>query len=412
MASEFDKLMKTHRELNKVGDFQKNLSEFQKNLKAVELSRPSAFIDSIMKIQEQSPVFQLSAKLKPNDELARLLAGPAADLKRSGAFNQKTPLPTNLIDMKRIQDNYESRFVLLEKSKFFRSMENFKKSPVFAAIEPLQKQMSGIQQAMEKMKNPWMDASKALHSVRGFGEIQALGLGLKTMNSFGDGFTSMARSFLGDWRDPISWPEEIYTDLAARADLYDELGYDPALSAFPNAAFEESLQIAGLSESSPSFVDLYGEPVPDPLGQDEKLAATRTNAAHRRIAGFETHLRRFIDKQMSKHFGPDWPKSRLPNGMYERWVDKEKKAVKAGRQTLPLIARADFTEYVDIVCKGDNWREVFKPFFERPENFRESMQRLYPVRVDTMHSRFITQDDELLLCFEVRRILIILRESY
>jgi hypothetical protein len=57
-----------------------------------------------------------------------------------------------------------------------------------------------------------------------------------------------------------------------------------------------------------------------------------------------------------------------------------------------------------IICRTDNWRQVFATFFNRPESVRESLQRLYPIRLDTMHARLITQDDELYLHVEVMRL--------
>jgi hypothetical protein len=69
----------------------------------------------------------------------------------------------------------------------------------------------------------------------------------------------------------------------------------------------------------------------------------------------------------------------------------------------------DFTDYELIICKRDNWREVFGVFFDRPENVRESFQRLYPIRLDTMHARPITHDDQLLLYVETRRLLKVIR---
>ncbi len=55
--------------------------------------------------------------------------------------------------------------------------------------------------------------------------------------------------------------------------------------------------------------------------------------------------------------------------------------------------------------RTDNWELVFKDVFRRPESVRESLQRLYPIRLCTMHARLITLDDELLLHVEVKRIL-------
>ena len=115
-------------------------------------------------------------------------------------------------------------------------------------------------------------------------------------------------------------------------------------------------------------------------------------------------MRKFIDEEMTRAFGTDWPKHRLPNGLYDQWHEKKRKAEQAGAEERPLVEYADFTDYVPVICRADNWREVFGPFFYRPESVRESFQRLHPIRLDTMHARLITQDDELLLHVEVKRL--------
>ena len=48
---------------------------------------------------------------------------------------------------------------------------------------------------------------------------------------------------------------------------------------------------------------------------------------------------------------------------------------------------------------------MFKPVFGRLESIRESFQRLFPVRIATMHARTVTQDDELFLLSETKRVL-------
>lgn len=79
--------------------------------------------------------------------------------------------------------------------------------------------------------------------------------------------------------------------------------------------------------------------------------------------------------------------------------------MKDGCPEEPLINYADFTEYKAIIERRDNWSAVFKSVFGRPEDIRESFQRMFPVRIATMHARLITSDDELLLLVETRRIL-------
>jgi hypothetical protein len=54
-----------------------------------------------------------------------------------------------------------------------------------------------------------------------------------------------------------------------------------------------------------------------------------------------------------------------------------------------------------LICKTDNWKDVFGVVFGRMESVRETFQRLYPVRLDTAHGRL---DDELLLSVEFKRL--------
>lgn len=43
-------------------------------------------------------------------------------------------------------------------------------------------------------------------------------------------------------------------------------------------------------------------------------------------------LRRFIDEHMTEEFGADWLKHRLPNGFYENWREKTRKAESLGAE--------------------------------------------------------------------------------
>ncbi|WFU04555.1 hypothetical protein QA648_27640 (plasmid) [Rhizobium sp. CB3171] len=98
-------------------------------------------------------------------------------------------------------------------------------------------------------------------------------------------------------------------------------------------------------------------------------------------------------------------KRQLPSNMLDSWVTKKEKARADGADDLPLIEYADFTDYKLIIERKDNWTQVFKPIFGRQEDIRESLQRLFPVRIATMHARFLTLDDDLLLRTETNRVL-------
>jgi hypothetical protein len=233
--------------------------------------------------------------------------------------------------------------------------------------------------------------------------MQGIGHGLRSMPAFDENFAAALRLDLGDWRDTITWPAKIFTDLAARSEFYVGLGFNAALTDFPLPAFEQSLDIAGLRRDLPAAVEGYPPQEPS-AGAHEEQGLVRTNAAHDRLQRLERLLRKFIDEEMTRAFGADWPRRRLPNGLYDQWQEKKRKAEQAGAEDRPLIEYADFTDYMLVIGKADNWREVFGPFFVRLESVRESFQRLYPIRLDTMHARLITQDDELLLHVEVKRL--------
>tara|TARA_R110002012_G_scaffold103911_3_gene243957 strand:- start:11161 stop:11403 length:243 start_codon:yes stop_codon:yes gene_type:complete len=70
-----------------------------------------------------------------------------------------------------------------------------------------------------------------------------------------------------------------------------------------------------------------------------------------------------------------------------------------------LIEFADFTDYLGIIIRRDNWREVFSAFWPREQDVRESFQRLQYIRIETMHNRVLLKQDLILLYSEGRRLL-------
>lgn len=105
-------------------------------------------------------------------------------------------------------------------------------------------------------------------------------------------------------------------------------------------------------------------------------------------------------------------KRRLPGDIRKAWLEKREKAKQYGEAGRPLIAYADFTDYQRIVTRTDNWEKIFRAFFVRRSSIEESFRRLYPIRICTMHARPITQDDELLLFVEVKRIMAAIRRLH
>lgn len=240
--------------------------------------------------------------------------------------------------------------------------------------------------------------------LQGKADLLSMGRAVNCMSAYGDPLSSFIRSGLGDWRDTIDWPKNIFTDAVARSDFYESRGFDRSLTGFSAPVFEQLMRISGLVREPQPFIDYNDERIErsDNFNGDDDLA--RNSRAFDRLERLEISVRQFINQKMTEHFGPDWPKYRLPNGLYDEWLLKKDKHLKAGGSDWLLVFFADFTDYEKVICKRDNWREVFEPFFIRMETVREFFQRLYPVRLNTMHARLITRDDLLFLHVEVMRL--------
>ena len=206
---------------------------------------------------------------------------------------------------------------------------------------------------------------------------------------------------LGDWRQLIDWPQINVSDPVLRSSLYTERGLNQALAEIPHRAFEQGIIAANLAYPRVQAADEYS--LFQEAESDSEEDIERNQNAYDLLFRFETQVRKCIDEEMTAAFGPGWEKHRVSGGKHKEW--RRKRMNKIGDSGQALIAYADFTDYLPIIIRNDNWDQVFKTTFERKESVQESFQRLYPIRLDTMHARLITQEDEIYLYAEVHRIL-------
>jgi hypothetical protein len=253
---------------------------------------------------------------------------------------------------------------------------------------------------MEAMKTPWLVVQQHALSARSFVDLQAIGGLANSMNSFSARISAALRIELGDWRDTITFDVPALVHPVARFELYDAQGFDTNLTHFSIEAYVETVQIAGLAVEGDTEADIISE---DDAGVELNSRAYET------LLRFEREIRAFIVAVMTKHFGVDWMKRQLPADLLDKWKDKKQKDMQKGGEDFPLIDYADFTDYKGIIERSDNWDGVFRPVFGRKEDIRESLQRLFPVRIATMHARFITLEDDLFLRAETTRIRMQLR---
>jgi Swt1-like HEPN len=299
---------------------------------------------------------------------------------------------------------YRSSFCLPDNNAVSLLLQEYKASSITALAGLPSDYLATVQNTIASMNAPWLDSSLAQQSMAGFVEMQGIGAALKSGYAFQSDFTTALRVDLGDWRDPITWHPDTFADSFIRVELYVERGLQPSLIDFPEEAFEESIEKAGLKSNPPPLEALFGPPIPPSNEGEDELNFSQNRQAYDWLFRFETQIRRFIDAAMSAAIGSNWPRQRIPNDMYERWNAKKEATEHGGGQRYPLIAYADFGDYETIISRNDNWKEVFAQFFHRKESIRESLQRLYPIRNTTMHSRPIVQADYLMLYVEVQRI--------
>lgn len=366
---------------------------------------------AVARLDELGGIHRLAAVHDRLSEFSRVASDPLEHLRLAGLADDGR-LASIAEQALSISDHLAASYELPGLETTQRLLQEFEATAHLPVGLEAHQQASAVQQAMEAMRSPWLDVNDRLGSLTSFAELQGIGRSLRSAPAFDEEVSEGLRRDLGDWRSPLAWSQDIFIDPLARTALYEAQGLDVGLTSFPAPAFRESLALAGLLVPPPPEVDGYGPPAElfervDEQEEDdeEEEAFRRTNEAHARLTRFEMHIRRFIDLRMTSAYGRNWIRQRVPAAVREQWEAKKDKATKAGEPPYPLIAYADFTDYLDIITRKDHWRDVFQPFFQRETSVRESFQRLYPIRICTMHARLITQDDELYLLVETKRLL-------
>ena len=356
-------------------------------------------------INSDSGFRALLAAANRSHEALRPMLGPVEDLRRSGLLDDARRLASELEGASSLAADLHRRYRLPALAETVAHLQSPELQALWKTLDRSSQYLAPLQRAANSLTAPWLNATNASRSFFGFCELQGIGHQLRRSAAFDADAAGRLRLVLGDWRDPVEWPTPIFKDPLARTDFYLDRGLDPALSDFPAEAFDQIIASAGLNDAPPPLLfDYSGDTDPD--HEDEEAGFARTNAAHDRLQRFETHIRRFIERQLRVVSGDNWMKERVPPQIREDWQEKQQKARDSGKSDRPAIAYADFTDYEQVILRRDNWRDVFASFFTRKTLVQESFQRLYPIRVCAMHARIVTQDDEVYLYVETKRLLV------
>ena len=258
--------------------------------------------------------------------------------------------------------------------------------------------------AINSLTTPWARIDDNIRSFTAVSKLHEMGHLLNTMPVFNAQLLENLRANLGGWRGKFDIPDVIFTDPIARHDFYIERGFDASLTDFPTEAFEQAIDVTGIKTKQPPLIQTYGFMPQQGMVNDEG-GVKRTNNACILLRNFESQVRYFIDSHMKPIFGEYWPKNRTTGEIYSKWCGRRDKAQNNGEEVYPLIAYADFTDYELIITRKDNWGKIFKSIFQNKMSVQVSFWRLYPIRNCTMHSRLVTQDDELFLHAEIKYLL-------
>ena len=348
------------------------------------LMQNSGVVDALKTLKRQDSLAGYAAKFRPELDAAKAILKQTTllqDVRMQAADLFRIPLASEAAEMLKVLQS--------------------------GTVAAYAKQLTAIDTtqaaALASMSSPWMRDLAAQRSASALLELHGLGNALRLVQGFEHGLTVALRADFGDWRDTIAFPEVVFEDPVARTNLYVAQGFNTALTDFPDLAFREGLVRARLDDDTDWDIQI---PEQDP---EQEADFKRANKCHGHLQRLERGLRKFIDQAMTAQYGADWPKKRLPPKLLEAWEFKKSRAESDGVVLTMFIDVADFSDYVDIICKKDHWREVFQVRFKRTESVRESFQRLHPIRVATMHSRPVTKADELYTLAETMRLLSAIR---
>lgn len=373
--------------------------EFRRVDEMVKLQHPHA--DTQVTLKQNSGVADALKVLKQQDSLAGYAAKFRPEFQAAKAIAQQTHL--NMEFGSGVGIRVADMFRIPLASEAAEMLRVLQSGTVAAYAKQLTAFDTTQATALASMSSPWMRDLAGQRSASALLELHGLGNALRLVQGFDHGLTVALRADFGDWRDTIAFPEVVFEDPFARTNFYVERGFNTALTDFPDLAFREGLVRAGLDDD-PDWGSQIQEQDPE-----QEADFRRANKCHGHLQRLERGLRKFIDQAMTAQYGADWPKKRLPPKVLEAWEFKKSRAESDGVVLTMFIDVADFSDYVDIICRKDHWREVFQVRFKRTESVRESFQRLHPIRVATMHSRSVTKADELYTLAETMRLLSVIR---
>jgi tetratricopeptide (TPR) repeat protein len=107
-----------------------------------------------------------------------------------------------------------------------------------------------------------------------------------------------------------------------------------------------------------------------------------------RLYILEKTLRQFVVFQLTK-ISEKWWRRRIPNDVWDKAEKRKMEEERRLTYSLDLhpIWYVDFGDYVKIITREDNWKDIFKEIFISECRFMAAMEMLEPIRNKIAHMR-------------------------
>jgi len=110
----------------------------------------------------------------------------------------------------------------------------------------------------------------------------------------------------------------------------------------------------------------------------------------------ETRLRECIHEKL-ENVSENWWKERVPKDVKDRAESRKKKNENQypwhKAKNLLLVFYIDFTDYIKIISRRNNWREAFREVFKDKQIISAKLRELEPIRNAIAHSRELNQTE-------------------
>lgn len=142
-----------------------------------------------------------------------------------------------------------------------------------------------------------------------------------------------------------------------------------------------------------------GMPIPR-WSFDEQL---RQGQAYDLIVRTEEHIRRYLERTLSKHYGKSWLRSGIPTAIQRKVIARGGTAKTAAAIT-DFLASLDFGDYKSVILHPPNWRLISSSKLKDHKRVAALLTEVNRFRRSVAHSRRLSETEYASLQVNVRRL--------